>query len=262
MAAAIARALARNRRSVWAAFGLLALGACSGARRLVLFERDAATDSGARGADAGPPLDAGAAPLDAGAPPIDAGTGPADASAALDGSGAVELHGGDGGIAYVDLCPEDQALIGYLGSVQDIGTRAEPLHAVGSLQGLCGALELGPERELRVSSSAALPVRGDPNALRQVGAFEQRCPADQVVVGVEGRSGIALDRVAFVCARIRAGTSDGGPELEHDDVAALQPAGGDGGTAFSGRCPPGELARGHQLRAGRWLDAFGLVCAP
>jgi hypothetical protein len=271
--AAIGRALARRRRSTWAAAGLLALSACacSGTRRLVLFERDAGRPPGEAGTqppddvDAGSPppgaADAGRQPLDSGAPAVDAGCALCPTRIVLDGGSPGELHGGDGGFAHMDLCPDDQALIGYLGALQDIGTRTQPLHAVGSLQGLCGALELGSDGALRVASSAALPVRGDADAPRQLNEFEQRCPADQVVVGVEGRAGLALDRVAFVCAGMRAASGDGGTAFARENAAELSAAGGDGGSAFSARCPPGSLARGHHVRAGRWIDAIAPVCA-
>jgi hypothetical protein len=276
VAAAIERALARKRR--WAltpvgggvALGLawlIALGACSGTRRRVLFERDGGRDSGAPLDDAGrPAVDAPAEPADAGLAPVnmDAGcTSCPTGQVTLDGGSTTELRGGEGGVAYLDVCPSDQALIGYVGSLQDIGTRATPVHAVGSLQGLCGALELAADGVLRVTTVDALPERGEPDAARRLSDLEQRCPADHVVVGVDGRAGLAIDQVAFVCARIRAAASgrDGGSPFEHADGAVLAASGGDGGSAFSERCPPGALARGHHVNAGRWIDAFALSCA-
>jgi hypothetical protein len=245
--------------------GVLALGACSGARRRVLFERDAGRDASAPLADAGAqPVEASVQPADAGVVPVamDAGcTRCPTGEVSLDAGSATELRGGEGGVAYVDLCPDDQALIGYVGSVQDIGTRASPVHAVGSLQGLCGALELAADGVLRVTSRDALPERGEPDAARRLSDLEQRCPADHVVVGVDGRAGLAIDRVSFVCARVRAPASDGGSAFEHEDAAALAASGGDGGSPFSERCPPGSLAHGHHVSAGRWIDAFALSCA-
>jgi hypothetical protein len=277
VAAAIERALARKPWGrTWvrvsaralgalALAGVLALGACAGARRRVLFERDAGRDAGAPPADAGTrPVEASVGPQDASVEPVemDAGCAPCPIGAvSLDAGNTTELRGGEGGVAYVDLCPDDQALIGYVGSVHDIGARASPVHAVGSLQGLCGALELAVDGALRVTSRDALPERGEPDAARRLSDFEQRCPADHVVVGVDGRAGLAIDRVSFVCAHIRARASDGGSVFEHEEVAPLIASGGDGGSAFSERCPPGSLAHGHHVNAGRWIDALALSCA-
>jgi hypothetical protein len=44
-------------------------------------------------------------------------------------------------------------------------------------------------------------------------------------------------------------------------VTVFAESGGDGGEPYDVRCPDGEMARGQELRAGQWIDSFGLVCA-
>lgn len=218
----------------------LALAGCSGTRRLVLFERDAGSDAGTRSEP-------------------DAGCAECGTALGLDGGLEGALHGGVSGTLRSDLCPAQQVLIGCTGSVQDIGL--EPLPVIGSLQGLCASLRLAPDGAVHTDAGASLPVRGDPETPSTLARFEQRCAAGHVVVAVEGRAGLALDRLALVCARLQARMLDGGVAFERGGELALPAQGGDGGSAFREPCPPGWLANGLRLRSGRWIDGFGLVCA-
>lgn len=220
--------------------GLLCFGGLLAAcgietRGWVLSERDAAS---------GP-----ASVRDAGCPACDGGV-------VLVGESETPLHGSQGGMPYEDLCPQGEAAIGYRGSIGDVSASAAPLEVITSLQVICGALSTRDDGAVAISRAGTLPLRGTTFDL----AWSQLCPVDQAIVGVAGRAGVALDQVAFVCARVAVTPADGG-DAATASTTELAPAGGDGGSAFRDACPPGELARGHHLRAGRWIDAFGLVCA-
>jgi hypothetical protein len=93
-----------------------------------------------------------------------------------------------------------------------------------------------------------------------VGTWTESCPPDEVVVGIEGRSGVALDALALDCARWSVTSTPTGPALAMASSETSTANGGDGGSAFSLPCPEGQMARGGDLRSGVWIDALGLVC--
>ena len=173
----------------------------------------------------------------------------------LTGESLTEQHGGPYGNPYRDKCPQDQVLIGYFGSVREV--YANPTRLISSLQAVCGALAVSSD-VVHVSPAGALPVRGTPG---DVATWLQMCPDDHAIVGFEGRAGLALDRVAFVCGRWEVSSPDAGKALFVTSTTTFLSAGGDGGMAFQNRCPAGQVARGHSLRAGTWVDALALVCS-
>jgi hypothetical protein len=169
----------------------------------------------------------------------------------IGGQSTTTQQGGPTGTASTDVCPGNQAVIGYQGFVTGPEVGAV---LVGAIQTVCGQLSLGttPSGQLTTAAGATLPVRGS----TQDSPWTQMCPADEVVVGFSGRSGAALDQVAFACApwTVSNGVLSAGAEV------TLTAAGGDGGTPYQDGCPAGQLARGSNLRSGAWIDAFGLVC--
>lgn len=70
------------------------------------------------------------------------------------------------------------------------------------------------------------------------------CPA---ILGASGRSGSLIDQLTFTC---RAGGT----------VFGVGPFGGNGGGAFSLRCPAGFFGIGVQGGAGSLIDRLGFVC--
>jgi hypothetical protein len=157
------------------------------------------------------------------------------------------------GPPFDDACPADQAILGFQGSVNDVG-----VFLVSSIQALCA--ELTPPAdgtaELGVTPTVALPERG----LASGTTWSQRCPPDQVVVGFWGRSGLALDQIAFDCARIHV-AADRTLSVDTVLVTLSPPNGGEGGDPFRIPCPAGQVARGAAGNADQWIQAFGLTCA-
>jgi hypothetical protein len=218
----------------------------------VLFDDPANTASDA----ALNPSDAALNPSDAAPHASDAGCSECGARIALEDGWESALQGGDGGFAQRDLCPGDQVLIGYAGSVRNISSVSTPLNALAHLEGRCGTLTIAAPDVIRVTPADLLPERGDARAT--IEPFTRVCPPDQAIVGVSGRAGLAVDQLAFTCASFRVVSSSGALAVVAE--SALSAPGGPGGTAFSLRCPEGQVARGHSLRANRWLDAFALLC--
>jgi hypothetical protein len=196
---------------------------------------------------------------------LDASAAQADAAACitcdpaqlqLEAGSSTPHEGGDSGTEHDDLCPAPQVLIGYTGSLREVSTTDPVFETITLLDGLCGSLQLGPQGSIGVIAASPLPSRGE--ASGSYGAWSQRCPADQVLVGAEGRAGIALDQLALICATPQV---DAQGALQLTQESTLPAAGGDGGTPFMLRCPEGQVAWGQHLRSGRWIDAFGLHCA-
>jgi hypothetical protein len=85
-------------------------------------------------------------------------------------------------------------------------------------------------------------------------SFSLSCEADEVLVGVSGRAGGLVDRVAAVCQRVGA---DGVPTGSRRTTAS---AGGNGGTAFSRTCQAGQVVSAIRGRAGSSVDQIWLGC--
>jgi hypothetical protein len=197
----------------------------------------------------------GEAPLGDSAPPL------ADAAAAEGGSTPIvndEMftvqQGGPGGSPYVDICPGNQVVIGYQGflTAPSVG-----LTLVGGIETVCGELAVGESSvALTTRPGAILPMRGG----SRTSPWLQMCPADEVVVGFSGRSGLYLDQIAFECAPWVATEAGDDAEPSLGRMVTLTAAGGDSGGPFVVPCPDGQVARGSHVGAGDWVDAFGLIC--
>jgi hypothetical protein len=234
------------RRLLCGAFPLLLCMACSGTHASVLWAVDASSQL---------PISDGSLTQ----PGPDAGPA-TDASTIIVANDSTTLqHGGSHGNSALDACPDNQVVIGYTGflTVGLVGDDEPPF--IGALTTLCGKIHLGGAdgRQLLTEMGTTLPARG----MGKDAAWKQICPKNQVVVGFRGQAGEALDRVAFDCASWVLGVDEQNkPVLIPDTVTTLTAAGGTGGNAFVDACPDGEMARGNNLRAGEWLDAFALVC--
>jgi hypothetical protein len=174
-----------------------------------------------------------------------------------------QVHGSlNTGSQYYDGCPQNQAVIGYRGFLNSpdsglIGNFGLPAIVIGAIQTVCGALSLGgpASDEIVPAFSTSMPMRGN----GQDSPWKQLCPSNEVVVGFAGRSGTALDQVAFLCGHWIAPNTCDSPTIDY--ATLLRAAGGNGGSRFQDVCPAGQMAVGSFIRAGAWVDAFGLVCA-
>lgn len=215
-----------------------ALASCGETRGLLLGDVPAALD---------------AAPSDA-----DVGSicSPCTIPVVLSGSSTTAEQGGDGGVPHLDLCPDNEVLLGFQGTLT---LPSAGLTLVEGFQATCGELTLAsaPPAAISTTTGSSLPMRGASKG----SAWSQVCPANQVVVGFSGRSGSDLDQVAFDCAAWTAASDEAGTPLSMGTPVTLPAAGGDGGLPFQGACPPGQLARGTNGRFGQWVNAFALVCA-
>lgn len=207
---------------------------------------DGAADSGIDApADSG--IDA-AADSDVDAAP-DAVADAAPATFSITGSSATTVQGNSsGGTAYPDACPSGQALIGldvtYSGSMQQIGAVCAPV----ILPAGTGPVTTGAENPLTLEGVAG-STQGS-----------LRCPANSVVVGFGGNSGLLIDSLSLVCAPLDV-TSTSPYTFAVGTTTTTATVGGSGGSPFAETdCPQGEVAFEAYIRAGNSIDGFGVVC--
>jgi hypothetical protein len=175
-------------------------------------------------------------------------------AAVLSGVDATGLAGNaTGGTSYQDACPAGQALVGFVGSLSQATTAA--VHR--QIGGVCGTLQV-TGTAVSVNQGSSLPARGKVG----VSAWSRTCPANQVVVGFAGRSGLLVDQLTFTCAPLAASAATVGAPLTVGVATSLAAVGGTGGTAFAAiKCPAGEMARASSVRTGDNLAAFSLLCS-
>jgi hypothetical protein len=146
-----------------------------------------------------------------------------------------------------DFCAAGSVLIGVQGQLSN--------DVVGQLQGVCGTLELTGDgaNQLLLQPGDVLPLRGD----AAESPLQALCPAQQVVVGFEGQSGLLLDQIRLRCAPLTI--EDG--IVEVGTPQALAPVGGSGGSAFpTTDCPAESVAAGTLIAVDHWLSGLGLAC--
>ncbi len=182
----------------------------------------------------------------------------------LSGSTMTTEQAGDvDGSVSSDVCPTNQVVIGYRGSLSSdvfVNAPGPATPVIGVIQTLCGALSLGDasSSELSIASGAVLAARGmDPGA-----AWSANCPPDEVVEGFSGRRGFYLDQVQITCAGWTLSPLDAAPGLAIAGTTTLAATGGGGGMPFPfEQCPRGEMATGTTIQAGQYVEGFGLICA-
>ncbi len=199
-------------------------------------------------ADVGTP-DAGRA--DAGTP--DAGRVDAGPSSPISfaSSGVVTTAsvGGTGGVLFNDDCPSAAAMVGFDGVLGADGY-------ITQLAIVCAALRVEGDRVVTGATTTS-PRRG----MNPGTEVSLRCPADQLLVGFEGRAGGLVDQVRFACAPYTASTADGGRVVVRGAVTLTEPVGGSGGTPFARIACADGAAQGAAIRAGDGVDSFALRCA-
>jgi hypothetical protein len=206
------------------------------------------------------PADAHVATPDA--PPPDAPLPPdADTSAltpvVFTGANATAQYGNPaGGMAFNDVCPAGQALIGFSGLL----TSATGYHQQITPQ--CGAVNrVGAPGSyaLHVTGGVTLPTHGP--ATGTPVPWARFCPTDSVVSGFGSRSGGLVDQLVFSCTPLSVDAALG-TTITLGTVTVLAPVGGNGGHANpQANCPAGQVATAPNLRSGDGVDYFGIICS-
>ena len=161
------------------------------------------------------------------------------------------------GVAYMDLCPAGQVVIGYHGFQANSPT----MPWMRSVQTQCGILSLGagPAHAVTTATGALLPVRG----LASGTAWTRLCPSNQVVVGVTGRSSGYVDQLALRCGPLLVSGPAGNLTVSIGSITTTPPTDSNSGSPFSPiDCPGGHIAVGSNITADNYPRSFGLFCAP
>lgn len=162
-------------------------------------------------------------------------------------------YGGSGGSAFTSNCPAG-------GVLTAISIRAAA--RVDAVAGRCRTVSLatdttGSEHSYSLATSTtmtSLPSYGGTGG----SLYNDSCGPDEVVIGIDGRSGTEVDRLSFACGKVALSSTT----ATITPVRTSPNRGGTGGSAFSYRCPAGQVAVGLFGRTGRRVDRIGLRCAP
>jgi hypothetical protein len=183
------------------------------------------------------------------------GTATCPSSMSFDDPTVFTVFGGQGGGLTKDVCPAGQVLIGAV----LFEARSPPPSVVGQMEVLCGTVSiLQTGCQPIVTPGAMLPLRGGNSDQRPV---TLTCPANQVVVAIQGHSGLLLDELAFGCAPLALTKVGPTYQASIGAVTWLSPVGGKGGSPYQESCPAAKIAIGGDVHSGSWIDAFGLFCS-
>ena len=165
------------------------------------------------------------------------------------------LYGAGGGSLFSDVCPLGQVIVG-------INVRSET--HLDQFQAVCGTTGLVEddsaepyEYSLGISAGTSLAVHGGTGG----DAATYLCPANQMVSGIFGASGMEVDRFGVRCASIRAAGTVGSFSTVRTDGASSSSYGGPGGTSFDYSCPDGAVMTGVYGRSDTAINAIGGYCS-
>ncbi len=159
-----------------------------------------------------------------------------------------------GGTSRDDACPQGQVLIGFNGT---IGTDVGYLRSVS---GVCATLTMQAQAPYAITTTqaASLPVRETAKAIAQAAL----CPANQVVVGFQGRSGGYIDAIWFKCAPLSVGPGPGYGLVVGATTDTALIGGQTGGSPFNAiLCAANQVAVAQQPTGGNSVNSFGFACS-
>ena len=168
-------------------------------------------------------------------------------------------YGGTTGTAFTDTCPSGEVLIGFTlrsaALVDQITPICRPVQIVESSG--------SPEYSYRLRWTGADDVQTAHGGTGGAVSLE-RCPTDEMVIGITGRAGALIDNLGIRCGTVtftRSGSS-WAPVTTY--TRTLNTTTGTGGSAFLYSCPSGQVARavrGYVGGAGPYLAAIALGCS-
>jgi hypothetical protein len=189
-------------------------------------------------------------------PPPDASTGcttGCPTGIALVDPNATPQYGGTGGTGFAESCPTGQVITGYDGAT-------EPnFGALGSIRASCGTPRItAGTLAVTIVPAGTLTRRGSVTSP----AWTRKCPANMMIIGYSGRSGVLVDQLSFVCAPLVISGAPGSFSIGYGAQTTLAAIGDSGGSAFGPLiCASGRVATGDSGRAGSFVDAFAMLCS-
>jgi len=164
----------------------------------------------------------------------------------------VAAFGGDGGGDFDEDCPDGRAITGFEGD--------DTTGGICRLRAICSLATANPDGTVVTSDPQPTARHGNSGSFFQEAPLN--CPANQIVVGANGRSSSndnIVEQLRISCAPLSWNFAT----TTYSIGAATQVAGDIGtniGTAASGTCGTNEVAGGYGGSAGTLLDSFELHC--
>lgn len=190
---------------------------------------------------------------------VDTGTPGTDTASSktlvLTPAGDSTARGGSAGTTFADDCPTGQVPTGIEVSM---GTGAND-GIVANYRTFCSKTTVTTDKVL-LSAGDTVPSTGVRGAATAVGApVRSSCPANEVIVGFEGREGTAIHALGLVCAPLNVS----GASVNVGSSGKVAPVGSTtAGSSFATTlCPAFHVARGVSLRAADVIHSFALRCA-
>jgi hypothetical protein len=168
-------------------------------------------------------------------------------------------YGGGGGSPFpVRACTPGDVFIGFDGRAGS---------SVDRLQPVCSTLTFTPTPS-SPETSYAVGTSGS-TLLVAVGGgggngFNDRCPANQVVIGIYGHQTPEVERFGFICGTVAVSrTSPSGPwQIVVTRTVNSPLRGSDNSSAFEYVCPPANVVTVLFGRAAERVDQIGVGCSP
>jgi hypothetical protein len=210
-------------------------------------------------ADAAPPVDLpSVADLDPNParPDVAPGASTVDRLVSVAPGGSTATYGGSGGTPFADDCGTG-VLVGYVGWKQPSGTVPNNQYITG-LQPVCAELLVrAGSTVVEVQKGVLQSGRGESSNY----PWEAVCGSSTVLVGftVLAFSNM-VENVQFQCASLTVDAASPGA-ITVGPVTTLEWSGDRGaGVDMTTSCPSGQVARGHLVQVGSWIDRYQMVC--
>jgi hypothetical protein len=163
--------------------------------------------------------------------------------------------GGSGGGAWDGPCAAGQALVGFDGRSSDRLQQVAPACAEIFLE----STPATPEATYRVRTRNTVVLASHGGTAGT--AFSDRCAADEVVIGIAGRSGAEMDALGFDCGKVTLERQGSAWAIVITKTTTGAARGGTGGGPYQYACPTGHVAIGAKGRSGDRIDALAIYCA-
>jgi hypothetical protein len=171
------------------------------------------------------------------------------------GTASPQFADADGGSPYSIPCATGAAVVGFYGrsgsEIDAIGPVCAPIQ-------LFERTDTTPWRyEVRGGTRTDTSTRGGGGG----SPFRATCPANEFVIGVNGRAADRMDAWQFTCGTMSITGNPGSLAVTRTSVSTSAYLGGSGGSNFSYTCPENRIVTGISGRSGSLLDSISVTCS-
>jgi hypothetical protein len=187
--------------------------------------------------------------------PPDAASAARSVAIAATGGISTQLGTTSGGTRFQDECGAGEALVGYHG-YSEPSTNMSSDYVVG-MQSICAQVRVPPGTvDVETASPVVRTLRGPMGPV----VWQAVCPANMVIFGTWATAASNMvENFRFRCASLVASASPPGA-VAAVSVRELSWTSRRGLPETGSNCPVGQIARGHILHVGSWIDGYQLLC--